>query len=240
MVKNFIFYNLKLFIEGFATWVEFLAVDKLFPEWSIFEQFVDTQYDDALKLDSLVSSHPIEVEVNEAYEINEIFDDISYAKGCAIIRQLNEYMGDESFKEGLRLYLNRHKYKNAATSDLWKALSEKSGKDISSLMEAWTKKTGYPLVTLKEESSSENKRVLSVEQARFFSTGPKEDPSLWPIPLSYITSKNKTKPIVTLFDKKKTTITIDGKVDWVKFNPGQTGFYRMMYPQRVSCNSIIL
>ena len=60
--------------EGFATWVEYLAVDKIYPEWNIFEQFINDDFGRALQLDSLASSHPIEVPIKTAEEVDEIFD----------------------------------------------------------------------------------------------------------------------------------------------------------------------
>ena len=100
----------------------------------------------ALELDSLESSHPIEVEVGPPEEIYQIFDSISYCKGSAVIRMLNDYIDDECFASGLCIYLKEFQYKNASTNDLWEQLGKASGKDIKELMQNWTKQTGYPLV----------------------------------------------------------------------------------------------
>jgi puromycin-sensitive aminopeptidase len=81
----------------------------------------------------------VEVEVADAAEIDEIFDIISYSKGCSIVRMLASFLGNETFKKGLNIYLNRHKYANALTEDLWIALSEVSGKPVKELMDHWTK-----------------------------------------------------------------------------------------------------
>ncbi|OMO51182.1 Peptidase M1, alanine aminopeptidase/leukotriene A4 hydrolase [Corchorus capsularis] len=89
--------------EGFATWVSYLATDSLFPEWKIWTQFLD-QSTGGLRLDGLAESHPIEVEINHASEINEIFDDISYRKGASIIRMLESYLGAECFQVDWEIY----------------------------------------------------------------------------------------------------------------------------------------
>ncbi|XP_022732460.1 aminopeptidase M1-like isoform X2 [Durio zibethinus] len=83
--------------EGFATWVSYLATDSLFPEWKIWTQFLD-ESTDSLRLDGLAESHPIEVEINHAAEIDEIFDAISYKKGASVIRMLQSYLGAECFQ----------------------------------------------------------------------------------------------------------------------------------------------
>ncbi|XP_068304973.1 aminopeptidase M1-like [Pyrus communis] len=85
--------------EGFATWVSYLATDSLFPEWKIWTQFLD-ELTDGLKLDGLEESHPIEVEINHAAEVDEIFDAISYRKGASVIRMLQSYLGAEVFQVG--------------------------------------------------------------------------------------------------------------------------------------------
>jgi aminopeptidase N len=83
--------------EGFATWVGWLAVDHLYPEWDIWSKFTSESLQKALTMDSLKGSHAIEVEVNDALEIDQIFDAISYMKGSSCIRMLSNHLGVEIF-----------------------------------------------------------------------------------------------------------------------------------------------
>lgn len=62
--------------EGFATWVGWLAVDYLHPGHQCWSQFVAEAVQTAFQLDSLRASHPIEVPVKDALEIDQIFDAI--------------------------------------------------------------------------------------------------------------------------------------------------------------------
>eukprot|EP01027_Heterolobosea_sp_BB2_P027304 GEZU01042623.1.p1 GENE.GEZU01042623.1~~GEZU01042623.1.p1 ORF type:complete len:482 (+),score=192.53 GEZU01042623.1:249-1694(+) len=148
---------------------------------------------------------------------------------------LAEFLGLETFREGLRLYLTRHKYGNASTGDLWKALSEASGKDIGAMMHTWTRQTGYPVVTITEEKDEGNVVTFKVEQSRFLDSGiatNEQDQALWHIPFGYVTSANPDKPTWVLLTDKVSTITVDktnGGLDWIKFNPQQMGFYRAAY-----------
>lgn len=89
----------------------------------------------ALQLDSLQSSHPVEVPIKHATEVDEIFDSISYSKGASIIRMLVSFLGNETFRKGMVSYLNRFKYANASTEDLWASLSEYSKKDVKAFMD---------------------------------------------------------------------------------------------------------
>ena len=100
----------------------------------------------ALELDYLNGSHPIEVSVGPASEIAQIFDAISYCKGSAIIRMLCSHVGEAAFVQGLRSYLQEFKYANARTSDLWTHLAKSSRMDIPRITHEWTKKCFYPLI----------------------------------------------------------------------------------------------
>lgn len=125
--------------EGFATFMEYLCIHKLFPEFDIWSQFVTDTYIRALELDALKNSHPIEVPVGHPSEIDEIFDDISYNKGASVIRMLHQYIGDDDFRKGMQSYLTKHQYGNTETEDLWKSLQEASGKPVGAVMSSWTR-----------------------------------------------------------------------------------------------------
>jgi len=208
--------------EGFASFIEYLAIDHIFPDWDIWTQFVGTEMADAFSLDSLSNTHPIEVEVGHPAEISEIFDKVSYAKGASVIRMLWKYMGDKDFKEGLRHYLKKHSFANARTEDLWKSLKEVSGKPVGKIMKNWTGKAGHPVVRVQATGDSlpAGKAGLQLTQSRFFSSpvSKKEtkDNTVWNIPLNGF-----------LMDKK--TITIPNKSG--KLNMGEVSLVRVNYPK---------
>lgn len=102
--------------EGFASWIEYLCVDFCCKDYHIWKQFVCSDFTRALELDGLRNSHPIEVEVKNPSEIDEIFDAISYSKGASVIRMLYGWLGEEDFKAGLNSYLTTYQYKNGKTS----------------------------------------------------------------------------------------------------------------------------
>jgi aminopeptidase 2 len=102
-------------------------------------QYAIMGYQEGLLLDSNKASHPIEVPVHKATEISQIFDDISYDKGCAVLRMISRHVGIEVFIKGVQKYLKKAAYGNALTSDLWEALSEVSGQDVVKIMGTWTK-----------------------------------------------------------------------------------------------------
>ncbi|KAF9947569.1 hypothetical protein BGZ70_002613 [Mortierella alpina] len=170
--------------EGFATWVGTLAVDHVFPEWDTWSNFVINEYQQGLSLDSLRSSHPIEVPVADPHEIHQIFDAISYSKGAAVIRMLSNWLTVDVFLAGIRRYLKKHEYKNATTDDLWNALTEESGIDVREFMNTWTRVIGIPILNVTESEG-----LVTVEQHRFLSTNdatPEEDQTIWWVPLGVV------------------------------------------------------
>lgn len=204
--------------EGFASWVEYLAVDHLFPEWNMWTQFVTDDYNHARDLDALDNTHPIEVAVHHPREIDEIFDAISYQKGASVIRMLHAYLGEEDFKKGLHDYLVKHSYNNAATADLWDALEKVSGKPVSKIMGAWTSQPGHPLVSFEFGDAE-----TTIAQTRYFADPRGSDTTaIWPIPLD-IQKEALMTDAESVFD-----VTL--KNDF-KPNQGQTGFYVVGYTE---------
>lgn len=213
--------------EGFASYIEYLALDHLFPEWYVWTQFVLMDHAEALKLDSLKNTHPIEVPVSHPDEINEIFDAVSYSKGASIIRMLAEYIGEENFRKGLQHYLKKFAYKNARTEDLWKSLEIVSKKPVGTIMKQWTGKAGYPVIQVHEKGDN-----VVLTQRRFFESpiSRKEvhDTTTWSVPISVVTPKQK-KPQFTLLNKKSISVPMQ-KTPWMKLNANEVSFVRVQYP----------
>lgn len=221
--------------EGYASFVEFLCVNHIFPEYDIWTQFVNDIYIRALELDCLKNSHPIEVPVGHPSEIDEIFDDISYNKGASVIRMLHHYIGDEDFRKGMNLYLTRHQYKNTFTEDLWAALEEASNKPVGDVMSTWTKQMGFPVVQVTSKPKDDNSGyVLSLSQKKFCAHDiqPSEE-YLWMIPISISTSRHPDKEVTsTVLKTRREELFVPdvGPKDWIKVNPGTIGCYRTQYP----------
>lgn len=217
--------------EGYASFVEFLCVHHLFPEYDIWTQFVTDMYTRALELDCLKNSHPIEVPVNHPSEVDEIFDEISYNKGASVIRMLHNYIGDEDFRKGMNIYLTKHQYQNTSTEDLWSALQEASSKPVAAVMTTWIKQMGFPVVSVSSEQKG-NQRILTLSQSKFMADGSKSTDEFWMIPISISTASAPGQIAKSfILDVKSKTITLDNisKDDWIKVNPGTIGYFRTSY-----------
>ncbi len=191
--------------EGFASYIEYLAVDKLFPKWDIWTQFSTNDLGVALRLDALMHTHPIEIPVHHPDEIGEIFDEVSYSKGASIIRMLASYIGEKNFRDGLRYYLKKHSYKNTETIHLWQAFEKVAKKPVAKMMHNWTSKPGYPVVKAQMV-----KGKINFSQSRFFSS-----------PISAKKVKDNTKWELPIIYKEN------------KVNFGETGFYRTAYSKEL-------
>ncbi|KAL1837987.1 hypothetical protein VTJ49DRAFT_3155 [Mycothermus thermophilus] len=218
--------------EGFATWAGWLATDYLHPDWEVWPQFINEGMDQAFALDAVRSSHPIQVEVRDALDVNQIFDKISYLKGCSMIRMLASNLGIQTFLKGIAIYLKRHAYGNAKTEALWAALSEASGVDVNAMMKPWIEKVGFPVLTVSEAADQQQITVL---QSRFLSTGdvkPEDDTTTWWVPLALKGKIGAQEGAVEALSLTTKETTIDGvSKEFYQLNAGATGFYRVNYPE---------
>jgi len=209
--------------EGFASWIEYLAVDTLFPEWQMWTQFAVDEQHRAFRLDALEHTHPVEVPVRHPDEIRTIFDTISYSKGASVIHMLHDFLSADDFRDGLRHYLKLHSYGNTDTVDLWAALEEISGKPVKDFMAAWTGTPGFPLLNISKTADH-----ISLSQERFMlNPESKTDQSqIWPIPLL---STEADYP--DLFDSR--TVSLPPPKNHLKMNRLQSGFYRTNYDRKL-------
>jgi puromycin-sensitive aminopeptidase len=223
--------------EGFASWTQTYAADKLFPEWEMWQQFTVDDQSAALRLDSLRSSHPIEVPIKHAEEVEQVFDAISYCKGACVVRMIEAVLGPDMFQKGLQIYMDRHKYGNTETRDLWQAWADASGQPIKEMMSTWTDQMGHPIVEVVSEHFADGFLTLKLRQSWFLADG--SDPGeeggkkLWTIPL--LTATSGTSPPMELMSAGEHTLkvpleTADG---WLKLNAGQPTLMRVKYTSRM-------
>jgi puromycin-sensitive aminopeptidase len=208
--------------EGFASWIEYLATDHNFPEWQMWTQFVVDEQQQALKLDALEHTHPIEVAIKHPDEIRTIFDAISYSKGSSVIHMLQQFLGADTFRDGLRLYLKKHAYGNTDTIDLWAALEEVSKQPVKDFMQAWTSQPGYPIVYAAVSTND-----LRVNQERFLINREKttlKSTETWPVPL--LPSSPLSSQLMT--QKTYEVPLLDANAPFL-LNAGRSGLYRTAY-----------
>ncbi|CAB4062909.1 ENPEP [Lepeophtheirus salmonis] len=221
--------------EGFASFIEYKGIHHYHPDWHIHEQFLTSDLHSVMELDSQITSHPIIQDVAHPDQISEIFDKISYNKGSSILRMLENFMGDEEFRIGVSRFLDKYKFDNAVTEDLWTELEKISSQNlpIARIMRTWTKQMGFPLITVSRIKDN----MYRCSQSRFLSNPESESLSTsspynykWEIPLTWINENKEVQRLWLTPEEEFVEISIPSSLRWLKFNEGQYGYYRVNYP----------
>ena len=113
-----------------------LCVDAFRPSWNRWIGFAPSR-EAALAVDALHLTRPIEYPVGPPKEAEGMFDVLTYEKGCGVLRMLEQHIGPEVFRDGVRTYLKAHAYANTVTSDLWDALEDASGAPVRDVMDTF-------------------------------------------------------------------------------------------------------
>jgi puromycin-sensitive aminopeptidase len=209
--------------EAFATFMEVMTVDALFEEWRRWDQF-GRERSAAFDVDALSSTRPIEYPVVSPADAEGMYDILTYEKGAAVVRMMEQFLTPDRFRAGVHHYLTKHAYSSTRTTDLWDALEESSGEPVRSTMDSWIFQAGYPVVEVEE--APEGVRVTQ----RRFAYIPSDDPTTWSVPL--ILRARVGGSIVerrVLLAEPDTVLDLGGRPEWVVVNAGAHGFYRVAY-----------
>jgi aminopeptidase N len=162
--------------EAFATFMSYLCVDDMEPSWKVFDVFQRIRAN-AFEIDALETTRPIEYPVHSPNEASGMFDTLTYTKGGAVLRMIEQWLGRERFRDGIRRYLRAHAYANTETHDLWDAIGEETGEPVRRIMDAWIFQPGYPAITVRRDGE-----VLRFTQKRYRPSDPDAE-TTWPVPL---------------------------------------------------------
>ncbi len=215
--------------EAFATFMEVAAVDVYRPEWTRWTNF-SLERSAAFDTDSLSSTRPVEFEVRSPQDCEGMFDVLTYQKGGALLRMLEQYLGTERFRSGIRRYLHTHSYGNTETSDLWdsieEAVAESGGEPVRAMMDSWIWQPGYPLIRA-EIDTSQAQSALVLSQERFAFESSRDDRrSTWIVPIHIRIADRETK---ILLDSGTARVPLDSADEAIVVNAGGHGFYRVAY-----------
>jgi len=219
--------------EAFATFMEILAVDAFRPTWQRWVTFGVARAD-AMEIDALSSARPVEYEVRTPAEAEAMFDVITYQKGGAILRMLEQHLGPEAFRQGVSAYLQRHRFGNAETRDLWAALGAVAGRpgsevSIPEMMDGWVHRPGYPAVSV---ATAGDGRTLVLSQRRFvYRDGADAEPRLWQIPVHLRAGQpdGTVTHVRALLSAAEARVELPAPPTFVVVNEGAVGFYRTRY-----------
>ncbi len=232
--------------EAFATFLEMVAVDAWKPEWQRWTTF-GVSRSAALFVDGLHSTRPIEYPVAAPKDADAMFDVLTYEKGASVLRMMEQYLGADVFRAGVRLYLERHRFANTETGDLWAALGEAARQPIPEIMDGWVFGAGHPLVSARQEG---NQLVLSQQRFTYLPEPPplagqappaalgaerqsetaRQTGRRWHVPLQIrIAAGGKSTVSRLLLKEGEARLPLPAAYESVLVNEGGHGFYRVRY-----------
>jgi aminopeptidase N len=211
--------------EGFATWMGYKATDHFNPAWEIWpRQHAD--HEQAMGQDALPTTHPIQQVIHDEAEANTVFDSISYQKGAAVIRMIEDWIGPDVFREGMRAYMKAHAYSNATSADLWAALGGAAKRDVAGVAAGFTEQPGVPLVHVAR-SCKDGRAELTLTQDRFAIHDPQAKPLTWSIPVTLGAPGVAAQRV--LVTSTPTSAKLASCTSPIKANFGENGYYRTRY-----------
>jgi aminopeptidase N len=213
--------------EGFASWMGTKATDHFNPDWQVW-LLADSDKSGVMSEDARKTTHPIQQRVDNESQANDAFDQITYRKGQAFLRMLENYLGEDQFRRGLHEYISDHRYSNTTTADLWKALEKVSGKPIASIAACWTEQPGLPVVKVRTDCVG-GRQVVTLEQERFTVQDPQATPLQWKVPVALMDVGHAGAPTMTLLEAKSAPVTLGDCSGVIKANAGDAGYYRVSY-----------
>ena len=206
--------------EGFASWMEYKATDHFHPEWKVWLSALGSK-ERAMELDARGGTHPIVQPILDVFQANQAFDTITYSKGQAVIRMLEDYVGADAFRAGVRNYIKAHAYANTVTDDLWREIDKTSPRPVSEIAHDFTLQPGVPLIEAARSSGG-----VRLAQARFAMDAAAKAPLTWRVAVLERALGGKTvwRGVVA----RGTPVTVADKTG-VVVNEGQAGYFRTLY-----------
>ena len=211
--------------EAFATFMATLCSDSFNPDWHRWDQF-SLERSMAFDVDSLDNSRPIEYPVISPSDADGMFDLLTYEKGGSVLRMLEQFLGPNNFRDGIRHYLKKHSYGNTETKDLWDSIEEVTGEPVRKIMDSWIFQKGYPIVS---PDAVEDNEVLYLAQDKF-TFDQSNDETTWIVPVVVRTQMGTEHKF--LLDSQKAGFKTGEKNARAVINAGGHGFYRVRYPQQ--------
>jgi len=204
--------------EAFATFMEARCAEAFRPAWQRWMHF-GRERSTAFDVDALESTRPIEYPVITPQDAEGMFDTLTYQKGSAVVRMLEQYLGADAFRDGIRRYLQAHQYGNTETGDLWDALEAETGEPVRATMDSWIFQGGFPLVRASRDGDR-----LVLEQRRFRYRDGAEDDTRWRVPVLVRAGGREQR---TLLEERTQALDVGAGDGAVLVNAGGHGFYRV-------------
>jgi aminopeptidase N len=206
--------------EGFASWMENKATDHFHPEWKVWLQTKGGEQG-AMRIDARAGTHPVITPIHDVFQAATAFDGITYEKGHSVIRMLEDYVGPDVFRAGVRRYIARHAYGNTVTDDLWREIDAVSPKKITGIAHDFTLQAGVPLISAERRAGR-----LTLTQGRFGADETSKSPRVWRTPVRVAGLAEPWRPLVSATAPAVHRVSASAVP---VINAGQTAYFRSRY-----------
>jgi aminopeptidase N len=212
--------------EGFATWMAGRTTALQHPEWQTSLNRVAGR-NSAIERDALATTHPVVQRVATVEEAHAAFDEITYAKGGAVINMLENYVGEDAWRAGVRSYIKAHAYGNAVSDQLWQHIERAANKPVKAIAHDFTLQPGVPLIRVSDYSCRNGKTSVALTQGEYSKDKPNKKSLSWRVPVlaKTVGAADASRTVVS---GGKATVTLPG-CGPVLVNAGQAGYYRTVY-----------
>ncbi len=195
--------------EGFAQYMAYHALNSLKPDEGVWKRFYQAIKPAAYAIDSTQGTTPIYQEIPNLKDAKSAYGAIVYSKAPGVIKQLAFVVGEDQFRDGLRLYLKEHAYANAEWNDLVKALERTSKKPLGPWADVWIKRRGMPQVDVAWSCGV--KGDLTTTRITVSQKDALDESGLWPIATKVLVNYGKTETQTRIEWKAAKTEFITGK-----------------------------
>jgi aminopeptidase N len=213
--------------EGFASWMEIKATDHLNPEWKVWLHAADRK-ERAMAFDARKITHPIRQPIANEDQARGAFDVITDQKAAFFLRMLENFVGEQPFRRGIRAYLTAHQGSNTTAEDFWESLEFGTAKPTKQIASAWTEESGFPLIKVTTQCLG-TKRVISLEQLPFMFAGQDSQPIQWTVPVGIRSTPDPMEIKYALLAKLSNNFDYPGCNGALQANAGNIGFFRVLY-----------
>ncbi len=204
--------------EAFASWMAAKITHQLHPE---FQSNLTLPQNYVMSVDARLSTKPIRKPIKTEDDIMDGLG-LAYNKGSAVLAMVENWIGEDAFKQGIRQYMKTFSFKNAQASDLWDALAKSSGKDVPSVLKSFIEQSSFPLISVKQ-----NGKTLNLTQSRFANAGVDAKAQLWSVPVTIKYGKGETvKTAKVLLTQDSANVELEFAPDWIYPDANAMGYYR--------------
>jgi aminopeptidase N len=216
--------------EGFAQYMAFHTLAELEPPDEVWKRFYETIKPIAYNIDSTPGTTPIYQQVRNLADAKSAYGPIVYQKAPSLLRVLNYRIGEESFGEGVRIFLREHAYANATWQDLIGAFSTASRQDLRAWANAWVTQRGMPVVTVKWACDAGRLSSLEIAQRDSLNEG-----HLWPVSTQMLLGGASNRTLDVSFDQPQTVVPVPAGAacpDYIFANSGDHAYGRFLLDEK--------